>query len=82
MSADSISMLSNAFYIVFMKRRKEIKNVLNFRVCKIASFEIPVTNHLIGHNCVSKPKQMGDNTKQPIRIKWSYDAKLKQCYSD
>lgn len=64
MSADSISMLGNAFYIVFMKRRKEIKNVLNFRFCKIASFEIPVTNPLIGDNCVSKPKTMGDNTKQ------------------
>lgn len=68
-----------AFYNVSMKRRNEIKNVLNFRYRKTASSEIPVTDHLIGDNCVSKPKVMGDITKQPIGKKSNYDAKFKNA---
>lgn len=77
MLADSISMLGNAFYNVSMKRRNEIKNVLNFRYRKIASSEIPVTDHLFGDNCVSKLKEMGDITKQPIGMKSNHDTKFK-----
>ncbi|XP_061177945.1 uncharacterized protein LOC133186704 [Saccostrea echinata] len=77
MLADSISMLGNAFYNLSMKRRNEIKNVLNFRYRKIAFSEIPVTDFLFGDNCVSKLKEMGDITKQPIGMKSSYDTKFK-----
>lgn len=77
MLADSISMLGNVFYNVSMKRRNEIKDVLNFRYRKIASSEIPVTDHLFGDNCVSKLKEMGDTTKQPIGMKSNYEAKFK-----
>lgn len=70
-----------AFYNVSMKRRNEIKNVLNFRYRKTASSEIPVTDHLIGDNCVSKPKVMGNITKQPIGKKSNLDAKFKKCIS-
>lgn len=79
MLADSISMLANAFYNVSVKRRNEIKYVLNFRYRKIASSEIPITDHLFGDICVSKLKEMGDITKQPIGMKSNYDTKFKNA---
>lgn len=45
--ADSISMLGNAFCNHLMKRRNEIKNVLNVRFRKIASSEIQAADFFV-----------------------------------
>lgn len=78
MLADSIRMLGNAFFNVSIKRRNEVKNVLNFRYCRITS-EIPVTDHLFRYNCVFKLNKLGDITKQPIGLKSNYDSKFKNA---